>query len=170
MEIKWGRSRWPAGETQPGSAAAVGVTWNRTREELCGFPLLIKWNWEIPFGQTADATRLHETELLGNFWCVNGQAACAWEEQEVFSHRASVELLHLCTCATSRELMNVSARQNQTAVWAQRESVYLCGHNGAEQLNSYSLCTSQIRRKELAWRCGTVNIDSKLSVETVLVF
>lgn len=112
MEIKWGRSRWPAGETQLGSAAAVGVTWKRTREELCGFPLLIKWNWEIPFGQTADATRLHETELLGNFWCVNGQAACVCVRSGRCFHAGLP--LNSCTSAYMCDFQRINERVCET--------------------------------------------------------
>lgn len=92
----------------------------RTREELCGFLLLITRHWEIPLGQTADVTRAaREDYLAGRATgpvrvCERG---CVCEEQDACV-RGTLSVALFCasvyTCDFQRGKMSASVRNKNT--------------------------------------------------------
>lgn len=104
---------------------------NKNRfEELCGFLLLKKWNWEIP------------VRLLMQLLCLTENysvARRAWagkrrvEEQDVFTLCFRWIVLLLCTCVASSEQMPARERHADCGyTWT--EHVCLRGHRGKGRL------------------------------------
>lgn len=79
----------------------------RTREELCGFLVLITRHWEIPLGQTADVTRAAPEDYLAGLAALLVCACvCVRCRMRVFAKRFP---LHCFVCLFTR----VSSREGK---------------------------------------------------------